>query len=291
MKSILKSTTLEKQFPLLSVERGCIVSKDADVTVAYRVTLPELFTVTTAEYESMHGTWLKALKVLPTYTVVHKQDWFTTRRYCPDLERCGSDFLSHGFERHFNERSFLDHCCYLFLTKTTRERMRSQSVFSTLCRSRIVPKEMEDREAVGRFLDAAGQFESIVNESGLIRLERMDTDGILGTGERSGLLDPDTSRCLTRRGPYWKTSVSIRGKCVSGISFSVCTRFPIWTIYRRQSARTAVMNDCPPTVPIVGCRTLLRSGCCSTAITSIINSCSSTITRKRCGCSNVRPRI
>lgn len=75
MKSILKSTTLEKQFPLLSVERGCIVSKDADVTVAYRVTLPELFTVTTAEYESMHGTWLKALKVLPTYTVVHKQDW------------------------------------------------------------------------------------------------------------------------------------------------------------------------------------------------------------------------
>ena len=67
--------------------------------------------------------------------------------------------------------------------------MRSQSVFSTLCRSRIVPKEMEDREAVGRFLDAAGQFESIVNESGLIRLERMDTDGILGTGERSGLLD------------------------------------------------------------------------------------------------------
>ena len=189
MKSILKSTTLEKQFPLLSVERGCIVSKDADVTVAYRVTLPELFTVTTAEYESMHGTWLKALKVLPTYTVVHKQDWFTTRRYCPDLERCGSDFLSHGFERHFNERSFLDHCCYLFLTKTTRERMRSQSVFSTLCRSRIVPKEIEDREAVGRFLDAAGQFESIVNESGLIRLERMDTDGILGTGERSGLLD------------------------------------------------------------------------------------------------------
>lgn len=189
MKSILKSTTLEKQFPLLSVEQGCIVSKDADVTVAYRVTLPELFTVTTAEYESMHGTWLKALKVLPTYTVVHKQDWFTTRRYCPDLERCGSDFLSHGFERHFNERSFLDHCCYLFLTKTTRERMRSQSVFSTLCRSRIVPKEIEDRETVGRFLDAAGQFESIVNESGLIRLERMDTDGILGTGERSGLLD------------------------------------------------------------------------------------------------------
>ena len=189
MRSILKTATLEKMFPLLSVERGCIVSKDADVTVAYRVTLPELFTVTSAEYESMHGTWLKALKVLPTYTVVHKQDWFTTRRYRSELQRCGDDFLSLGFERHFNERPYLDHCCYLFLTKTTREKMRSQSAFSTLCRNRIVPKEMEDHESVDRFLDAVGQFESIVNESGLLRLDRMDTDSIIGTDESAGVLD------------------------------------------------------------------------------------------------------
>lgn len=56
MKSILKTTTLERQFPLFSVEHGCIVSKDADVTIAYRVMLPELFTVTSSDYESIHGT-------------------------------------------------------------------------------------------------------------------------------------------------------------------------------------------------------------------------------------------
>lgn len=56
MKSVLKTTTLERQFPLFSVEHGCIVSKDADVTLAYRVTLPELFTVTSCDYESIHGT-------------------------------------------------------------------------------------------------------------------------------------------------------------------------------------------------------------------------------------------
>ena len=75
MKSILKKNTLEDKFPIMAVEHGCIVSKEADVTVAFRVELPELFTVTSAEYEAIHAAWCKALKVLPEYSVVHKQDW------------------------------------------------------------------------------------------------------------------------------------------------------------------------------------------------------------------------
>lgn len=60
MRNILKATTLESKFPLLAVEGGCIISKDADITVVYRVELPELFTVTSAEYEAIHAAWCKA---------------------------------------------------------------------------------------------------------------------------------------------------------------------------------------------------------------------------------------
>ena len=45
MRNVLKAETLERKFPLLSVENGCIVSKDADLTVAFEVELPELYTV------------------------------------------------------------------------------------------------------------------------------------------------------------------------------------------------------------------------------------------------------
>lgn len=55
MISILKRSTLENKFPILSVEDGCIVSKNADITAAFRVRLPELFTVSSPEYEAMHG--------------------------------------------------------------------------------------------------------------------------------------------------------------------------------------------------------------------------------------------
>ena len=56
MRNVLKATTLENRFPLLAVEEGCILSKDADITVAFRVTLPEVFSVSSAEYEAMHAT-------------------------------------------------------------------------------------------------------------------------------------------------------------------------------------------------------------------------------------------
>ena len=57
MRNVSKITTLESKFPLLSVEQGCMVSKDADITVAFRMELPELFTVTSTEYEAMHSAW------------------------------------------------------------------------------------------------------------------------------------------------------------------------------------------------------------------------------------------
>ena len=61
MRNVLKAETLERRFPLLSVENGCIVNKDADLTVAFEVELPELYTVTEDEYETMHSSWIKAM--------------------------------------------------------------------------------------------------------------------------------------------------------------------------------------------------------------------------------------
>lgn len=55
MRVKFKTSTLERKFPLLAVENNCIISKNGDITAAFRVVLPELFTITGAEYEAMHG--------------------------------------------------------------------------------------------------------------------------------------------------------------------------------------------------------------------------------------------
>lgn len=126
---------------------------------------------------------------MPNYSILHKQDIFITEKYEPDSRKDDLSFLSRSFERHFNERPYLHHTCYLFLTKTTRERFRQQSNWNTLCRGFLVPKEIRDKETVERFMEAVGQFESIVNDSGLVRLERLTTEEITGTENEPGIIE------------------------------------------------------------------------------------------------------
>ena len=197
----MKAATIESKFPLLAVENGCIISKDADITIAFRVDLPELYTVTNAEYEAIHSAWNKAIKVLPDYSVIHKQDWFVKENYRPATDQEDMSFLSRSFERHFNERPYLNHTAFLFLTKTTKERMRMQSNFSSLCRGNIIPKEV-NKDTAQKFLEAVGQFERIVNDSGFVKLTRLSSDEITGTPDAPGLVEKyfalslDDTTCL-----------------------------------------------------------------------------------------------
>lgn len=189
MRNVSKTTTLENKFPLLAVENNCILSKDADITACFEVRLPELFTVASTEYEAIHSAWHKAIKTLPDFTVIHKQDWYIKESYAPDLAKEDQSFLAKSYQRHFNERPFLNHYCYLFLTKTTKERMRMQSNFSSLCKGTLIPKEIRNKETIHRFMEAVAQFERIVNDSSFITLKRLTEDEIIGTEDTQGVLE------------------------------------------------------------------------------------------------------
>lgn len=76
MEKVLKNI-----LPILGVEQDCILSKQGDVTVAYKLELPEIFTLSNADYEAFHQTWIKAIKVLSRHSVFHKQDWFIEDKY------------------------------------------------------------------------------------------------------------------------------------------------------------------------------------------------------------------
>ena len=126
---------------------------------------------------------------MPCHTIVHRQDWFLEESYRARTDREELGFLERSFELHFNERPFLNHFSYLFITRTTKERMRQQSNFSVLCRGHILPREVRDKDSVLRFLEAVEQFERIICDSGLVRLERLTTEEITGKGKEAGLVE------------------------------------------------------------------------------------------------------
>lgn len=97
--------------PVYGVEHQAILSKMGDTTVVFKVELPELFTLSNDEYEAFHQSWIKALKVLPRHSVLHKQDWFTETKYKANFTKDNDSFLSRSSERFFNERPYLHHEC------------------------------------------------------------------------------------------------------------------------------------------------------------------------------------
>jgi conjugation system TraG family ATPase len=182
-------TSFLKVFPVYKVEYDCILSKHGDVTVAYEVDLPEIFTLSDQEYEALHQTLIKAIKVLPSNSIFHKQDWFIERKFQAQFDDKVLSFLSTSSERFFNERPYLDHACYIMVTKKPFYRRPSSSTLSSLIKKSIVPDETINPHLLQDFLDSAGQFERIMEDSGFFKMKRIDNEGLTGSKYEVGLLE------------------------------------------------------------------------------------------------------
>ncbi|QGK73539.1 TraG family conjugative transposon ATPase [Flavobacterium sp. SLB02] len=180
---------MEDVLPIMDVEHDCIVSKHGDITIVFKVELPEIFTLSDQEYEAFHQSWIKALKVLPKFCVFHKQDWFLESNYKADFTKEDSSFLSRSSERFFNGRPFLDHSCYIMLTKKPLGRKTSSSLFSNLIRHSIVPQETLSFELLEDFMDSAGQFKRIMEDSGFVKLTRLDNNALKSQSRKMGLVE------------------------------------------------------------------------------------------------------
>lgn len=179
---------LENILPIFGVENDLILSKQGDITLAYKCELPELFTLSDRDYEAFHQSWVKAIKVLPKHSMFHKQDWFIDTNYEGDYSK-ELAFLSRSSERFFNERPYLDHSCFIYLTKKPGGRKPSSSLLSNLVRRSIVPENVLKPQFLQEFLDSAGQFKKILEDSGFIRLKRLREEDIISTEKKAGILE------------------------------------------------------------------------------------------------------
>lgn len=186
---------IEKILPIYKVENNTIISVFGDLTIAYEVELPEIFALSNQEYEAFHQAWVKAIRMLPKHSCFHKQDWFMTDAYTPDFENASisishpQSFLSGSSERFFNERPFLNHKCYVFLSKKPEGRRHASSAFSGLFRRSIVPGEALNTSFINNFLDRTNQFERILLDSGLVKLRRLINDELVGDETKAGLIE------------------------------------------------------------------------------------------------------
>ena len=180
---------LEQLLPVYKWESGCLLSKNGDITVVLELELPEIFTLSGEDYENVHHTWIRALKVLPPSTVVHKQDWFTQANYTGDTTGKKASFLSKAANEYFKGRHYLDHQCYVMITHKAVNRKPASSVVSNLLRTSFVPPDTINPAFVQEFLNKIGQFEKLLGDSKYIQVSRLPVEKLLGTRKEAGLLE------------------------------------------------------------------------------------------------------
>jgi conjugation system TraG family ATPase len=180
---------LKDILPIYGVESDCILSRQGDYTLCYRITKPEIFTLSTREYEALHQAFVKAIRLLPPHSILHLQDWFLSDRYRADFKDGEQSFLAAGSERFFNERPWLSHQSYLFLTKRPSGGKESSSAFSSLIRGSLFADETLNGSSNKEFAEHAGQFCRLLEDSGLIKCERLRSTELWSAKQSAGLIE------------------------------------------------------------------------------------------------------
>ncbi|WP_426587947.1 TraG family conjugative transposon ATPase [Mucilaginibacter sp. R-33] len=179
---------IEDILPVYKVENDCILSRQGDITIAFKLELPDIFTMSSQEYEALHHAWIKAMKVLPKHSIVHKQDVFIRTGYHNSLSNSLS-FLTAASEHYFEGRPYLKHTCYVMLTKQPGNRRTASSGYSGLMRKSPVPPQSLNENLFRDFTEKAGAFERILSDSGLISLKRLKADELAGTKSKAGIIE------------------------------------------------------------------------------------------------------
>lgn len=180
---------LKDILPIMGIEHDCILSKQGDVTIAFKATLPEVFTLSDADYETLHQAWVKAIRLLPKDSILHKQDWFIERPYQPEKTAKESGFLKKAADRYFTGRPYRQHDCFILLTKKPGGRRPSSSLFSNLIRPSLVPQDTLKPSELRAFLDLAMQFKRLLEDTRLIKLTRIGASGLQSQAKQSGLIE------------------------------------------------------------------------------------------------------
>lgn len=188
MKKVKK---IEEIQPIASVDkRGLLVTKNADIGVAFEITFPEIFCCSQHQYETSFSTLLQAVKNLGEGFLVHKQDFFIEEKYEPNLEyNFSNDYIITQNELNFKDRPFIRHKAFIYVLLPSSNPLKRDSLASAIFRRHLVPKELFDENVIADFWQKIKSFQSTVNQSKLLTIQLLKPDEFLGTKSKAGLLN------------------------------------------------------------------------------------------------------
>ena len=181
-----KACPIDQILPLLAIRNDMIVSKRGDITVGWELDLPASYSVTETEYDEIIGSLHSAVGMMPSWTILHKQDFFSETKYVADTGK--KSFLGASYERHFDGRKYLSHNSRLFLTFSKKANVMSNSSSSSIFGG-LVGKSVPDAERISECSSLADRFISVVGNCRSIGVRRLSSEELTGVSGHRGMIE------------------------------------------------------------------------------------------------------
>ena len=102
--------------PVLQFDGNAMLTSIGDVSLCFKINLPEVNTVPVAKYNSIHSSLVHLFMILPENVCLHRQEIFVEKGWDANSLFTEDDFFSSSMNSHFADRTYLTHDSYLYIT-------------------------------------------------------------------------------------------------------------------------------------------------------------------------------
>ena len=114
-----KSIDLEAVIPIQTITDNAIINGNGDITMGYRLFLPEVFTLSENDAQYIHERLEALFKMLPAGTVIHQQVFYYKGKY-HNTEYSTNALIAEN-NRHFDGKEILNSYANLYITFTNSQ--------------------------------------------------------------------------------------------------------------------------------------------------------------------------
>ncbi len=161
-------------YPAYQIEGNCILGKNGDITLAYSLDLPEIYSLGEKDFDGIHAELFKFVKSL-SGCIIHKQDIFLKSTFnsenLPD-----KTFLEKATRRKFHGRAYMEHYNFLFITLPNLKSLSKSFMNSSLIKSGKVFKA--DRQRITIFDTQVQRAIGVLNATNFFKATPLESHDI-----------------------------------------------------------------------------------------------------------------
>ena len=169
---------LNTHHPILDIQNHMVFANNGNVVLYYKVSLPEIHSLSEPDFEELHSMWFQAFKSLPVGTIIHKQDIYQKLGY-PAEQLPNRTFLEKATHDYFLGREHLGHQSFLFFVLPLDKALNASKYVNPFRKTEKGLHRKMDVQ-VAEFITAVNDAVSFVNNGRGVSLVPITATDILG---------------------------------------------------------------------------------------------------------------